>query len=219
MHSLTLRLLQKTQERTYLDMIDIFWCKNKSISRHYSGIVTRKHDGVKLFEVVDDFSSDRTFFSGCLNYSLAIHSSLIVWHYFREFYFVIVRPKPWKVRTSVGWKKNYPCHMIHLIAGLLNSFRNGTFFLSGRNLKFYLDKQNSFIPKKYELYHVPWIPSSFFQPTDAVISRNSPGIQSLTIAIVFELIYYTNGHFYGMADIHEYIQNVSQVPSKWKTSR
>ena len=32
-------------------------------------------------------------------------------------------------------------------------------------------------------------------------------IQSLTIAIVFELIYYTNGHFQGMTDIHEYIQN------------
>ena len=32
-------------------------------------------------------------------------------------------------------------------------------------------------------------------------------VQSLTIAIVFELIYYTNGHFQGMTDIHEYIQN------------
>ena len=27
-------------------------------------------------------------------------------------------------------------------------------------------------------------------------------VQSLTIAIVFELIYYTNGHFLGMTDIH-----------------
>ena len=32
-------------------------------------------------------------------------------------------------------------------------------------------------------------------------------IQSLTIAIVFELIYYTNGHSWGMTDIYEYIQN------------
>ena len=32
-------------------------------------------------------------------------------------------------------------------------------------------------------------------------------VQSLTIAIVFELIIYTNGHFLGMTDIHEYIQN------------
>ena len=32
-------------------------------------------------------------------------------------------------------------------------------------------------------------------------------VQWLTIAIVFELIYYTNGHFYGMTDIHKDIQN------------
>ena len=32
-------------------------------------------------------------------------------------------------------------------------------------------------------------------------------LQSLTIAIVFELIHYTNGHFKGMTVIHEYIQN------------
>ena len=32
-------------------------------------------------------------------------------------------------------------------------------------------------------------------------------VQSLTIAIVFELIYYTNGHFQRMTNIHEYIQN------------
>ena len=32
-------------------------------------------------------------------------------------------------------------------------------------------------------------------------------VQSLTIAIVFELIYFTNGHFKGMTDIHKHIQN------------
>ena len=32
-------------------------------------------------------------------------------------------------------------------------------------------------------------------------------IHSLTIAIIYELIYYTNGHFLGMTDFHVYIKN------------
>ena len=44
----------------------------------------------------------------------------------------------------------------------------------------------------------------FFQPHHSVSLLY---IQSLTIAIVFELIYYTNGHFQHMTDIHKHIQN------------
>ena len=39
-------------------------------------------------------------------------------------------------------------------------------------------------------------------------------IQSLTIAIVFELIQYTNGHFWGMTDIHEYSTLMAQSAPK-----
>ena len=49
------------------------------------------------------------------------------------------------------------------------------------------------------------------QKVDFIISTFCPTILSysvvlqwLTIAIVFELIYYKNGYFQGMADIHEY---------------
>ena len=42
---------------------------------------------------------------------------------------------------------------------------------------------------------------------DMIIDQVNFHIQFLTIAIVFELIYYTNGNFQGMTDIHEYIQN------------
>ena len=37
-------------------------------------------------------------------------------------------------------------------------------------------------------------------------------IQWLTIAIIFELIYYINCYFYGMADIHEYWSKMKCLP-------
>ena len=41
----------------------------------------------------------------------------------------------------------------------------------------------------------------------SILNVSNRYIQSLTIAIVFGLIYYTNGHFQGMTDIHKDIQN------------
>ena len=47
----------------------------------------------------------------------------------------------------------------------------------------------------------------FMHPWPPLLTHPLDYVQSLTIAIVFELIYYTNGHFQGMTDIHDYIQN------------